>query len=107
MISEVEFVSPCPVEGCINITPIRWRHSNWGGYEKLTNQGKIYCLKCGADWLITDQKFSCGEHDSRKASFKQVCHILSVLSLFDTKSQQFFSSLMPKVLEQFKIAGEF
>ena len=107
MISEVDFVSPCPVEGCINRTPIRWRHSNCGGYEKLTNQGKIYCLKCGADWLITDQKFSCGEHDSRKASFKQVCHILSVMSLFDTKSQQFFSSLMPKVLEQFKIAGKF
>ena len=105
MVSEIDFVSPCPVEGCINRTPIRWRHSNCGGYEKLTNQGKIYCLKCGTQGLIADWQFNCGEHDSRKASAKQVCHILSIMSTLDKKNQKFFSSLMPKVLEQF--AGKF
>ena len=108
MISEVDLIASCPVKGCRNnATPIRWRHSHCGGYEKLTNQGKIYCLRCGTVGLIADWSFNCGEHDSREASVKEVCHILSVMSSFDTKNQKFFSSLMPKVLEQFKIAGEF
>lgn len=108
MISEVDLIAPCLVEGCRNNrTSYRWRHSNCGGYEKLTNQGKIYCLKCGTQGLIADWSFNCGEHDSRKASVKEVCHILSVMSQLNTKYEQFLSSLMPKVLQQFKIAGEF
>ena len=108
MISEVDFVSPCPVEGCRNNqTSYRWSHQGCGGYEKITNQGKIYCLKCGADWLITDQKFSCGAHDRKYASELGLCRAISVMAQLDPKNQKFFSSLMPKVLEQFKIAGEF
>ena len=108
MISEVDLIAPCPVKGCRNNQiSYRWRHSHCGGYEKLTNQGKIYCLRCGTVGLIADWSFNCGEHDSREASVKEVCHILSVMSQLNTKYQQFFSLLMIKVLQQFKIAGEF
>ena len=34
-ISEVDFISPCPVQDCINKQKsYRWIHHNCGGYEK-------------------------------------------------------------------------
>ena len=56
MLSEVDFISPCPVEGCKNKeTKIRWCHHNCGGYERITNQGKIYCLRCNTEGRGTYQ----------------------------------------------------
>ena len=103
MISEIDFVSPCPVEECINnTTSHRWSHHNCGGLERITNQGKIYCLKCGTDGLFTDWEFNCGAHDFKEASAQGVCHALSIMAQLDTKNQLFIVSLMGKVGEQFE-----
>ena len=103
MISEIDFVSPCPVEGCKNSdTCYRWRHHNCGGYEKITSQGIIYCQKCSTDGLFTDWKFNCGAHDFKYASAQGLCHALSVMAQLDTKNQLFIAQLMGKVGEQFK-----
>ena len=102
MISEIDFVSPCPVQGCINNnTTHKWSHYNCGGHERITNQGKIYCLKCGTDGLFTDWLFNCGAHDFEYASAQGLCHALSVMAQLDTKNQLFISLLMAKVGEQF------
>lgn len=103
MISEIDFVSPCPVEECKNKnTSYKWSHYNCGGREKITNEGKIYCLKCGTDGLFTDWEFNCGAHDFKEASAQGFCHALSVMAQLDTKNQMFIVSLMGKVGEQFE-----
>ena len=102
MISEVDLIAPCPVKGCRNNqTSYRWRHCICGGHERITNQGKIYCLKCGTDGLFTDWLFNCGAHDFEYASSQGLCHALSVVCQIDTKNQPFIASLMGKVGEQF------
>ena len=102
MISEVDFISPCPVQGCKNKeTPYTWSHYNCGGYERITNQGKIYCLRCGTKGLFIDWKFNCGAHDFEYASAQGLCNALSVMAQLDTNNQLFISLLMGKVGEQF------
>ena len=102
MISEIDFKSPCPVEECKNNSRvIRWTHQNCGGYEKITNQGTIQCLKCGTDGLFTDWRFNCGDHDFKEASAQGFCHALSIMAQLDTKNQLFIVTLMGKVGEQF------
>ena len=95
MISEVDFISPCPVQGCIkNDTKYRWRHHNCGGYERITNQGKIYCLRCPTDGLFPDWLFNCGAHDFDYASAQGLSHALYIMSTLDTNNQLFIASLM-------------
>ena len=102
MISEIDFKSPCPVQECINNSTVyTWIHHNCGGYEKITNQGIIYCCKCDRGGLFTDWKFKCGAHDFKYASAQGVCHALSVMAQLDTENQQFIAMLMVKVGEQF------
>ena len=102
MISEVDFISPCPVEECINKkTMYRWRHHNCGGHEKVTNQGNIYCLRCRNDALFIDWKFNCGAHDFKQASSQGFSHALYILSQLDKKNQLFIAQLNEKVSQQF------
>ena len=102
MISEIDFKSLCPVEECTNNSTVyTWIHSNCGGYEKITNQGIIYCCKCGKEGLFTDWKFKCDAHDYKYASAQGLCHALSVIIQLDTKNQLFIAKLMKKVGEQF------
>ena len=102
MISEIDFKSPCPVEECKNNSRvIRWTHHNCGGYEKITNQGKIYCCKCGREGLFTGWRFNCGAHDYKYASAQGLCHALAVMAQLDTENQVFIGMLMVKVGEQF------
>ena len=102
MISEIDFVSPCPVEECKNKnTSYKWYHYNCGGHEKITNQGKIYCLKCKIEGLFIDWKFDCGEHDYQEASSQALGYVFSVMSQLYTKNQLFIAMLNNKVSEQF------
>ena len=102
MISEIDFVAPCPVEGCKNNSKkYRWTHYNCGGYEKITNQGIIYCCKCDRGGLFTDWKFNCGAHVFKYASAQGYCNAFSVISQLDTKNKLFIAKLMKKVGEQF------
>ena len=102
MISEIDFVSPCPVEECKNKnTSYKWSHYNCGGREKITNEGKIYCLKCGTDGLFTEWKFNCGAHDFKEPSAQGLCHALSIMAQLDKNNQLFIVSLLVKVGEQY------
>ena len=102
MINEIDFVSPCPVEECINNnTMYRWRHHNCGGYERITNQGKIYCLRCPTDGLFVDWKFNCGDHDYKKGSFQGFLYAINILVGLDTKNERFKALLTKNVSEQY------
>ena len=102
MISEIDFKSPCPLWRCKNnSTVIRWTHHNCGGYQKITNQGRIYCCKCNQGGLLIDYTFNCGAHDSTYASAQELCHALAVMGQIDPKNQLFITKLMVKVGEQF------
>ena len=102
MISEIDFVSPCPVDECINKkTMYKWYHYNCGGYEKITNKGTIKCLRCGKDALFIDWRFNCGAHDFKQASSQGFSHALSILSQLDKKNQKFIALLSKNVSEQY------
>ena len=101
MISEIDYVTPCPVEGCKNnSTLIRWTHT-CGGYQKITNQGRIYCCKCNQGGLLIDHKFNCGAHDYKYASSQGLCRAVSVMAQLAPNNQLFFAMLMKTVTEQY------
>jgi hypothetical protein len=103
-ISEVDFISPCPVQDCINKQKsYRWIHHNCGGYEKITNEGEIRCIRCGTSGLFVDWKFRCENHSFKQASAQGVAYALSVMAQLSVKpeEQAFIALLMAKVGIQF------
>ena len=103
-IDEVDFISPCPVQDCINKQKsYRWIHHNCGGYEKITNEGEIRCIRCGTSGLFVDWKFQCENHSFKKASEEGVAYALSVMAQLSVKpeEQAFIALLMAKVGIQF------
>lgn len=103
-IYEIDFISPCPVEGCINKKKsYRWIHHNCGGYEKITNEGEIRCIRCGTSGLFVDWRFQCENHSFKYASAQGVAYALSVMAQLSVKpeEQAFIALLMAKVGVQF------
>ena len=103
-ISEVDFISPCPVQDCINKQKsYRWIHYNCGGYEKITNEGEIRCIRCGTSGLFVDWKFQCENHSFKEASAQGVAYALSVMAQLSVRpeEQAFIALLMAKVGIQF------
>jgi hypothetical protein len=103
-IDEVDFISPCPVQDCINKSKsYRWVHSDCGGYEKITNEGAIRCVRCGTSGLFVDWKFRCENHSFKEASAQGVAYALSVMAQLSVRleEQAFIALLMAKVGMQF------
>ena len=103
-ITEIDFVAPCPVQECINKDKsIRWTHYKCGGYEKITNEGKIRCIRCGTSGLFVDWKFQCENHSFKESSAQGICYALSIMAQLSIKpeEQTFIALLMGKVGEQF------
>ena len=103
-IDEVDFISPCPVQDCINKQKsYRWIHHNCGGYEKITNEGEIRCIRCGTSGLFVDEQFKCENHSSKPVSAQGVAYALSVMAQLSVKpeEQAFIALLMAKVGIQF------
>ena len=124
-IYEVDFISPCPVQDCINKQKsYHWIHHNCWGYEKITNEGEIRCIRCGTSGLFVDWKFQCENHSSncvayafndmeqkfqyvndsfKQASPKGVANAFNVMALLSVKLEEkaFFALLMAKVGIQF------
>ena len=103
-IDEVDFISPCPVQDCINKSKsYRWVHSGCGGYEKITNEGAIRCVRCGTSGLFVDWKFRCENHSFKEASAQGVAYALSVMAQLSVRpeEQSFIALLMTKVGNQF------
>ena len=54
---------PCPIDGCSTHNsnkPIKWTHTNCGGYFRLYENGKEKCQKCGSECLFCEQNYNCG-----------------------------------------------
>lgn len=103
-IDEIDFISPCPVDKCINKSKqYHWTHHDCGGHEKITKEGMIRCLKCGKSGLFIDWQFKCEDHDFEYSSFQGMSHALSVMSQLNvgTEGQAFIATLMKKVGEQY------
>ena len=106
-ITEIDFISPCPVQECVNKNKsYRWIHSDCGGREKLNDEGNLRCLKCATKGKFVDWKFNCGDHDYKEVSAQGVSHALAVMAqLAVEKSQQRFiaktaQAIMKQILEQ-------
>ena len=71
----VESEYPCPIDGCSTHNsnkPIKWTHTNCGGYFRLYENGKEKCQKCGSECLFCEQNYNCGS----KFSFHKIIDIL-------------------------------
>ena len=45
--TEIDFISFCPVQECINRNKkYKWTHNQCGGRLKLNDEGMLRCLKC-------------------------------------------------------------
>lgn len=103
-IKDIDFISPCPVQDCINNTKAyHWTHANCGGYEKITNEGEIRCLRCGTSGLFVDWQFQCQKHSFKDASAQGIAHALSIMAQLavNPEEQLFIALLMSKVGQQF------
>ena len=59
----VESEYPCPIDGCSTHNsnkPIKWTHTNCGGYFRIYENGKEKCQKCGSECLFCNQIYNCG-----------------------------------------------
>ena len=99
-LTEIDFISPCPVQQCVNkAKTYRWIHSECGGREKLNEQGILRCLKCSTKGEFVDWKFDCGEHDYEEVSAQGVAHALAVMAqLAVDQSQQNFIAKTAKAI---------
>ena len=107
-IYEIDFISPCPVQGCINKQKsYRWIHHNCGGYEKITNEGVIRCIRCGTSGLFVNWRFQCENHSFECSSVQGVAYALSIITQLSVKPEElaFIYSLMAKVGGQFNKYG--
>ena len=103
-LDEIDFISPCSVEKCVNKSKqYHWTHHGCGGYEKITKEGKLKCLKCGKSALFIDWQFKCDDHDSEYSSFQGMCHALCIMSQLNVgkEGQTFIGNLMTKVGQQY------
>ena len=58
----IESEYPCPINNCskhYNDKPIKWTHSNCGGYFRLYENGKEKCQKCGDEDIFCKWSYSC------------------------------------------------
>ena len=80
-IKEIYFISPCPVQDCVNKNKMyRWTHVKCGGGRlSLNDEGMLRCLKCGKKGKFIDFRFNCGDHDSKECSAQGVSHALSIM----------------------------
>ena len=103
MEDEIDFISPCPVDKCINKNKMyRWLHFECGGREKLTSEGILRCLKCEKKGPFVDWLFDCGEHDYEEISAQGIAHALAIMAqIVIAESQQgFIAKTLSKIMEQ-------
>lgn len=98
--TEIDFIACCPVEGCPNgNNPIKWVHSNCGGFEKLNLEGDLRCVKCDHSAFIADWKFKCESHDYKKGSYQGFCYLLAVLGKTKGVKRKDIQKILDKIPE--------
>ena len=91
----VESEYPCPIDGCSTHNlhkPIKWTHTNCGGYFRLYENGKEKCQKCGSECLFCEQNYNCG---SKYSSHKTRAILQYLVGLDDDNvSEDFWFNLI-------------
>ena len=103
-LTEIDFISPCPVEKCKNKNKnYRWVHYNCDGREKLNDLGFIRCLKCGGEAPFISWEFDCGEHDFLPGSAQGVCHALTVMAQLSVEQEHalFIAKTTQEIMGQY------
>ena len=110
MLTEIDFISPCPVQDCVNKNKFyRWTHNQCGGRRlSLNDEGMLRCLKCGKKGKFVDFRFNCGDHNYKECSAQGAAHSVAVMAQTSVeKSQQRFIAKVTKVImNQFMAIGE-
>ena len=100
--TEVDFISGCPVQGCSNNkTSIHWEHSGCGGHETISEEGIIRCTRCGTKGIFLDWRFNCGNHDYQKGSLQGFLNAITILGNLNV-SPLFLLKLTKSVTKQFE-----
>ena len=89
---EIELISPCSVQDCINKNSFHmWKHSTCGQRLKLNDNGMLRCPKCWTIGKYIDCPFNCGEHDYKTCSVEGVTHaLINGVRLILSKNQEQF-----------------
>ena len=101
-INELDFISGCPVQECINKNKLyRWIHENCGGRMKINNEGMVRCLKCAERAKFVYWPFTCGDHDFKECSVQGVAHsmVLSIAAAGEKSQQKFIITMTGKLME--------
>lgn len=106
---EVDFICPCPVDGCPNNKrdTYRWTHSKCGGYEKLDSNGCLRCLRCDESGPLIDWSFSCGAHGYEKASLQGFIYCLSIIGKLQKPPMKFLLKLTRSVNQMYEDADDY
>lgn len=102
--NEVDFICPCPVQGCSNNDTskrFKWVHSGCGGNEKLNDKGYLRCKKCGENGPMIDWRFNCGEHDYKPASLQGLLNGLYVIGNLKNVSQSLILKITDSFIKQY------
>ena len=103
-LEEIDFISPCPVQQCINKNePITWVHVCGQGKMKLTEKGELRCINCQTQGLFIDWRFDCGDHDYEKASKQGIAHALAIMAQLvgGENEQLFIATVTHCIMRQF------
>ena len=100
MSEKIDFISGCPVEGCVNRKKlIRWKHNGCGGEMWIDEYGYIECKKCSKKFKLTEMEFRCdGNHDLKKVNVFEIIRWLSMAG----NSQEFNESFVYNIINNIK-----
>lgn len=83
-VTEIDFITACPVHECINFKEIyTWKHPNGNckGKLRLTQEGTIRCTQCSNKWEIVKWEFECPNHKGKqKPTAQGLCHAVNCTS---------------------------
>ena len=104
VITEIDFIAPCPVEQCKGRNKsYRWIHNSCKGRLKLNKEGMLRCLNCGTQGPFADWPFNCGDHDNKECSALGTSHSFAVLAQINrsTNQQHFIAQTVSKIMQYF------
>ena len=102
-ITEIDFISPCPVQECVNKNRMyKWTHNQCGGRLKLNDEGMVRCLKCGTKEEFIDFRLNCGDHDYEDCSAQGIAHALAIMGLVakEESRQKFVKRVADAIMKQ-------
>lgn len=102
--SAIDFVSGC--FSCGNEQHIRWKHNKCDNYERLWDDGDVYCKKCGNIGKIWELKYKCSNHPNEFRScdpvngWVQFNAAMSVILHLHEGNQKFVKKLMKEIPDE-------